>query len=182
MAVGGDGLMSLEGKKAAVLLDEMYEDQEFWYPYFRLKEEGASVVAVAHGSGLEFKSKWGYPAKSEMSMYDALKEKWDAVIVPGGYAPDKIRRYPEMLKIVRDAFDRGAIVASICHGPWVLASAGILSGKKLACVIAIKDDVENAGGKYLDEEVVVDGNLITSRRPPDLPAFMKAVIVAMKKK
>jgi protease I len=111
-----------------------------------------------------------------------LKEKWDAAIVPGGYAPDKIRRYPEMLKIVREAFDSGAVVASICHGPWVLASAGVLKGKNLTCVIAIKDDVENAGGKYLDMEVVVDGNLITSRRPSDLPAFMKAVIKAMEKK
>lgn len=87
-----------------------------------------------------------------------------------------------MLKIVREAFDSGAVVASICHGPWVLASAGVLKGKNLTCVITIKDDIENAGGKYLDMEVVVDGNLITSRRPSDLPAFMKAVIKAMEKK
>lgn len=174
--------MSLMGKKVAVLLDDMYEDQEFWYPYFRLKEEEASVFSVAHENGLEFKSKWGYPAKSEMSMKDALKENWDAVIVPGGYAPDKIRRYPEMLSIVREAFNKGAIVASICHGPWVLVSAGILKGKNVTCVMAIKDDVENAGGKYFDREVVVDNNLITSRRPQDLPVFMKAVISAMNNK
>jgi protease I len=173
--------MMLEGVKAAVLIDDIYEDNEFWYPYFRLKEEGAAVVAVGHEYDVEYKSKHGYPKRAEMSIHDACGKEWDAVIVPGGYAPDKLRRYPEALKIVKDTFDRGGVVASICHGPWVLISAGILKGKKLTCVSAIKDDVVNAGALFEDREAVVDGNLITSRTPSDLPAFMKEVISSLKK-
>lgn len=173
--------MSLEGKKVAVLIDDMYEENEFWYPYLRLKEEGAEVIAVGYDYDIEFKSKHGYPKKSELCRFNGAKEKWDAVIIPGGYAPDKIRRYPEMLGIVKDTFERGGVVASICHGPWVMASAGILKGKDATCFYAIKDDIINSGANYIEgKEVVVDGNLITSRTPGDLPAFMREVINALK--
>jgi protease I len=101
------------------------------------------------------------------------------VIVPGGYAPDRLRRYQEVLDFVREAYDKGRIVASICHGPWVLISAGILKGKEVTCFKAIKDDVMNAGGNYVDREVVIDDNLITSRYPDDLPAFCKEIINAL---
>ena len=101
------------------------------------------------------------------------------MIVPGGFAPDRLRRYPAVLKLVREAFQPGKVVAAICHAGWVLASAGILKGKKATCVPAIKDHVINAGAIYLDEEVVVDGNLITSRVPDDLPAFCRTIIAAL---
>jgi PfpI family intracellular protease len=103
----------------------------------------------------------------------------DALVIPGGYAPDRLRRYPAVLKLVREAFDQGKVVAAICHGGWVLASAGIVKGRKLTSFFAIKDDMVNAGATWLDEEVVQDGNLITSRQPNDLPAFTDAIIAAL---
>lgn len=174
--------MGLEGKKVAVLIDNLYEDNEFWYPYFRLKEEGAEVVAVGSESGTEFKSKHGYPKICEMGKTEAAGKKWDGVIIPGGYAPDIIRRYPELVGIVKDTMERGGIVAAICHGPWVLCSAGVLKGKQATCFFAIKDDIINAGAEYVDREVVVDGGLITSRKPDDLPAFMVKVIASLKER
>jgi protease I len=102
-------------------------------------------------------------------------------VVPGGFAPDRLRRYPAVLNLVRGIFEKGGVVASICHGAWVLISAGIIKGKRATCVSAIKDDLINAGATYLDQEVVVDGNLVTSRTPRDLPAYLPAIITALKK-
>ena len=105
---------------------------------------------------------------------------FDAVIIPGGYAPDLMRRYPDMVRLVREAFEAGVVVAAICHAGWMLVSAGVLKGKEATCFFAIKDDLVNAGAIYLDQEVVVDGNLITSRTPTDLPAFCRAIVAALK--
>jgi protease I len=107
--------------------------------------------------------------------------KYDGVVIPGGYAPDLMRRYPEMVKIVKEAYQKGKIIAAICHAGWMLASAGIVKGKKVTGFFAIKDDLVNAGANYVDAEVVRDGNLITSRKPDDLPAFCREIINALAK-
>jgi len=128
-----------------------------------------------------YKSKHGYPAEADLSVEEAKAGDFDGVIVPGGFAPDRLRRYPEILDMVRGIFEKGGVVASICHGPWVLISANIMKGKQTTGVISLKDDLINAGAIYLDKEVVVDNNLITSRTPQDLPAFLPAIITALKK-
>ncbi len=166
----------LEGKRIAILVDTLYQEMEVWYPLFRLQEAGAEVVLVGAEAGKIYTSKLGYPAKSDRC-YDTLSAKdFDGVVVPGGYAPDHIRRYPKANQFVHDMDAHGKLVASICHGPWVLCSAGILKGRRATCFFAIKDDVVNAGARYEDAEVVVDGNLVTSRKPEDLPAFCRAAI------
>jgi protease I len=149
---------------------------EVWYPYYRLKEAGAQVVAVGAQAGETYTSKFGYPIKSDLS-YDQVKaSEFDGVIVPGGYAPDHIRRHPKAIAFVRALDGQGKLVAAICHAGWVLCSAGILKGRRATCFFAIKDDVVNAGARYEDAEVVVDNNLVTSRKPDDLPAFCRASI------
>lgn len=169
-------------KKIALVIDKNFEDSEAIYPYFRLKEEGVEVIIAGPITATVYNGKWGYPLKSDISIDELKVSDYDGVIVPGGYAPDLLRRYPHLLFFVYELFNQGKLVASICHGPWVLISAKILSGKRVTCVPAIKDDVINAGASYLDEEVVVEGNLITSRNPFDLPAFMKAIIAFLSKK
>lgn len=176
-------------KEIAILVEDEFEDVEFWYPYFRLKEAQYDATIVGSGANKEYKGKHGYVIQSDsflfgpikiMSMSEAKEKDWDAVIIPGGWSPDKLRQYPAILDIVRKTNERNGIIASICHGASVLVSAGILGGKKVTSYIAIKDDLINAGATWVDQEVVVNGNLITSRMPKDLPAFMKAVIHALK--
>jgi protease I len=168
--------MELKGKRIAILVDNIYQDQEVWYPYFRFQEAGAQVVAVGAKAGETYTSKYGYPIKSEQS-YDELRAAaFDGVVIPGGYAPDIIRRHPAANRFVHDMDKQGKLVASICHGAWVLCSADMLKGRKATCFFAIKDDIVHAGAKYEDAEVVVDGNLVTSRKPEDLPAFCRAAI------
>ena len=171
--------MELTGKRIAILIEDMYNEQEFWYPYFRMKEAGAKVTVVGTGAK-EYHSKIGMPAPGGVAAESVNASEFDAVIVPGGFAPDRMRRNPAMVKLVRDSFTQGKIVAAICHAGWVLISAGILKGKKATCVPSIKDDMVNAGAVYLDQEVVREGNLITSRSPDDLPAFCREIIAALK--
>jgi protease I len=170
--------MRLQGKRVAILVEEVYEDLELWYPYYRLLEEGASVRLVGP-EARTYGSKHGYPAEAEVAAADVSVDDFDAVVIPGGFAPDRLRRYPAVLDLVRGIFEKGGMVAAICHAGWVPISAGILKGKRATCVAAIKDDMVNAGVIYLDQEVVVDGNLVTSRTPADLPAFLPAIIQVM---
>ena len=172
--------MELTGKKIAILVEDVYEDLELWYPVLRMQEAGAEVVIVGSGSKDTYESKHGYPAKAHLAADAAVPEDYAAVIVPGGYAPDKMRRYPAMLHLVRTVFERGGIVAMICHAGWVPISAGIIKGRRVTSTPAIKDDLVNAGATWVDQEVVVDGNLISSRKPDDLPAFCRAIIEAMR--
>jgi len=172
--------MSLKGKYAIVLAEDLYEDPELWYPYYRLLEEGARVTIVGP-EAKTYESKHGYPAKAEMAAGEVPVDEVDAVVVPGGFAPDRLRRDPAVLNLVRGVSEKGGIVAMICHAAWVPISAGIVRGKRATCVSAIKDDLINAGATYVDEAVVVDGNLISSRTPADLPAFMPAIIAALGK-
>ena len=172
--------MELEGKKVAILAEDLYEDLELWYPYYRLQEAGATVTLVGL-TGIEtYHSKHGYPAKTEVAAGAIVIDDFDAVIIPGGFAPDKMRRHAAMLKLVSDVYEKGNLVAFICHAGWVPISAGIVRGKKVTSVSAIKDDLVNAGAEWLDEEVVVDGKMISSRTPADLPAFCRSIIAALK--
>ncbi|MBN1913768.1 MAG: type 1 glutamine amidotransferase [Candidatus Omnitrophica bacterium] len=168
-------------KKAAVLVEDLYQVLEVWYPYLRLREEGFNTILVGTGKK-EYKSRDGYLAREELNIKDAKASEFEAVVIPGGYAPDILRRFKEVNTFVKDLFDSGKVVAAICHGGWVLVSAGILKGRKATSFSAIKDDMVNAGAIFLDEEVVVDGNLITSRNPFDLPAFCREIIKKLKEK
>jgi len=161
--------------RVAVLIEDNYQVLEVWYPYLRLREEGIETVFVGTGKK-EYKSKEGYPAEEEVAIQKAAAKDFDAVIIPGGYAPDILRRYKEVIGFVKDMYKQKKLVAAICHGGWVLASAGILKGRKATGFFAIKDDLINAGALYEDKDVVVDGNLITSRNPYDLPAFSREII------
>jgi protease I len=171
--------MDLKGKRVAVLVEQQYQELEVWYPVYRLREAGCAVTLVGPEAGATYASKLGYPAKSEKAAKDVSAADFDGVVIPGGFAPDYIRRHPAMLDLVRGLHERGKVVAAVCHGPWVLCSTTALRGRRVTCFHSIKDDVVNAGGKYVDEEVVVDGNVITSRKPDDLPAFVVAVMKAL---
>lgn len=171
----------LNGKKIAVLAADLYEDTELWYPYYRMKEAGAEVKIVGTASSADLvHSKYGYPVEIDLKASEAYPEEFDGVIVPGGYAPDKLRRCEATLNLVSELFKHGKVVAAICHAGWVLVSAGVLKGKRATSVSAIKDDMINAGAEWVDEEAVVSGNLITSRSPADLPAFCREIIAALK--
>ena len=172
--------MELQGRKIAILIEDMFNAYEFWYPYYRLKEAGAQVVVIGTGSAEVYQGKPGTTAKPDVSVDQISAEDFDGVVIPGGYAPDHLRRYPQMVQLVKDLFDGGKVVAAICHAGWLLASAKILPGRTVTSFFAIKDDIIHAGAHWVDEEVVIDGNLITSRTPDDLPAFMRAVIAALK--
>jgi protease I len=173
--------MRLKGKKVVILVENLYQDLEFWVPYYRLKEEGADVTVVGSGSARSYTSKYGYPVEVDREAKEIDMTQYDGVVIPGGYAPDMMRRYPEMVRIVREAHQKGKMVAAICHAGWMLASADILKGKKATGFFAIKDDMVNAGANYVDAEVVRDGKLITSRKPDDLPAFCREMIEVLSK-
>lgn len=167
--------MGLQGMKIAILVEDIYETLELWYPYYRLAEAGAEVTLVGPEKK-GYASKEGYPAKADVAADEVSANDFDGIVVPGGFAPDKLRRYPAVLDLVRGIHEKNGLVAAICHAAWVPISAGILRGKRMTCVAAIKDDVINAGADYVDEEVVIDGNLVTSRTPADLPAFLPAIL------
>lgn len=171
--------MELAGKKIAILVEQLYNEFELWYPYYRLKEAGAEVILVGPEAGKDYASKGGLTATSDMAAEDVSAADVDGLVIPGGYAPDHMRRCEAMVKLVWNVFDAKKPVAAICHAGWMLASACVLTGKKATSYIAIRDDVINAGADWVDEEVVRDGNLITSRKPDDLPAFMRTLIQAL---
>ena len=170
--------MQLQGKRIAILAEDLYEDLELWYPALRFREAGAEVTLVGSGKDT-YTSKHGYPVRTDTRAEDVRAADFDAVIIPGGYAPDHMRRHPAMVTLVREAYQQEKVVAAICHAAWMLVSAGIVRGKRLTCFASVKDDVINAGGRYEDREVVRDGSLITSRMPDDLPAFCSTILEAL---
>ncbi len=175
--------MELDGKRIAILVAELYEDVEFWYPYYRMKEAGAEVMILGPGSGPEeVHGKHGLPARIQKRTRNVSPDDFDAVIIPGGYAPDHLRRHDDVLKFVASICNSGKVTAAICHAPWVLISAGVIKGRRATSFFSLKDDVINAGSTWVDEEVVVDGNIITSRSPADLPAFCRTIIKTMASK
>jgi protease I len=173
--------VSLKGKRIAILAENLYQEMELWVPYYRLKEEGAEVKVVGSGGAKSYASKHGYPVNVDVQAEAVSAVEFDAVIVPGGYAPDLMRRNEAMVRLVREAAQHGKVVAAICHAGWVLASAGVVKGKKATAFFSIKDDMVNAGAEWVDGEVVVDGTLITSRKPDDLPAFCREIVKALGK-
>ncbi len=162
-------------KKIAVLIEDSFNEFELIYPYYRLKEAGYDSVLVGPEKKA-YRSKAGLVIESEASISEIDFDEFSGVVIPGGYAPDRLRRNQKVLDFVRDMFNKENLVAAICHGGWVLISAEVVNGITLTGFYSIKDDLKNAGAKYIDEEVVVDGNLITSRGPKDLPAFMREII------
>lgn len=173
------GLDELRGVRVAILVEQLYQEMELWYPLYRLREAGAETVLVGPKADQTYESKHGYPARSELSSADAHAQAFDAVVIPGGYAPDHLRRDAKLVEFVRDMDTQGKVVAAICHAGWMLVSAGILRGRRATCFRSIRDDVAAAGAIYEDSPVVKDGNLITSRQPDDLPAFAAAIVEAL---
>src|SRR5262245_3427263 len=147
-----------------------YEDLELWYPKLRLLEAGARVTLAAEKAGQVYRGKHGYPCKSDVAITDIKSNDYSGVVLVGGWMPDKLRRDPRVLQIIRDMHADGKLIASICHGPWMAISAGVCKGVKFTSTPGIKDDLTNAGAMWFDAPVVVDRHFISSRRPDDLPA------------
>ncbi|QNO15263.1 type 1 glutamine amidotransferase [Alkalicella caledoniensis] len=171
--------MNLIGRKIIALVDHDFEDLELWYPILRLQEEGATVDLVGPEAKTKYIGKYGVPATTDLSFGEVDAHMYDAILVPGGWAPDKLRRYPEVIDLVQKMDQLNKPIGQICHAGWVLISAKILDGKTVTSTPGIKDDMENAGATWVDVPVVVDKNLVSSRRPPDLPDYMRAFIDLM---
>jgi protease I len=174
--------MTLKPKTTvAILVEQQYQELELWYPYYRLKEAGATVHLVGPEKGKSYVSKLGYPAVCDTSAKEMSADQFHGLIIPGGFCPDYIRRSPAMIDLVKAVHTAKKPLAAICHGPWVLCSTTALQGREATCFASIKDDVINAGATYVDRDVVVSGHVITSRTPDDLPAFMKAFLELLAK-
>ena len=170
--------MSLSSKRILFFAGPLYEDLELWYPKIRLEEEGAATIVAGLGDKM-YQGKRGYPVTVDAHVDQVSAADFDGLVIPGGFAPDQLRRSAKVLELTREIYEVGKPVAFICHAGWVPISAKILKGKRATSVRAIKDDMENAGVIWEDKPVVVDENLISSRTPADLPQFCKALIVAL---
>ena len=163
-------------KTIAAVVDELYEDLELWYPRLRLEEAGCTVIVAGPAAGATYTGKHGYPCRVEAAFSDLRASDFDGLLVPGGFAPDKIRRDRHVLELTREVHAAGKLVAFICHAGWVLISAGILRGRRATSTVGIRDDMVNAGATWVDAPLVVDGNLVSSRTPADLPAFGRGMV------
>jgi protease I len=173
-------MMSLKGKRIAILAEQDFEDVELMEPLKAMKEAGAQIFIVGSGSQTSYQGKRGKATiKVDIDADKVRAEDFDAVIIPGGYAPDKMRLHQPMIDLVRKAHDLGRVIAAVCHGPQLLISAGIVSGRRLTSWPSVAIDLKNAGAIWVDEPLVKDGNIITSRRPSDLPVFNRAIIQAL---
>lgn len=168
-------MTDLKGQRVLFFVGDIYEDMELWYPLYRLQEAGADTV-IAGETVETFAGKHGYPCKADCLIDEVEEADFSALVIPGGFMPDKLRRNPKVLELTR-AFDRShKMIAVICHAGWIPVSAGILSGRTVTSTPGIKDDLVNAGATWVDEPLVTDGHLISARRPPDLPAFGGAIV------
>lgn len=162
----------------AILVGPEYEDLEVWYPKLRLEEAGYDTPLVGIGAA-SYSGKWGYPAPVDKHVQDVDPATLCGVLAPGGWAPDKLRRDPAVLELVRRVHEAEGLVATICHGPWILISAGIVRGRTLTSTVGIRDDVVNAGADWVDQPAVIDGNIVSARVPKDLPAFAHAMLTVL---
>ncbi len=169
----------LKNRRILMFADDLYEDLELWYPKLRFIEEGADVVVAGPRAGKIYSGKHGYPCKADASIDEINESDFDALVIPGGFAPDKLRRIEKVKELTRAFHNHGKPVAHICHGGWIPISAGIMKGFKRTSTPGIKDDLVNAGAEWVDEAVVTDRNMVSSRRPDDLPEFCKAIIQLM---
>jgi protease I len=174
--------MSLAGKKVLCLIHHDFEDLELLYPYYRLIEAGASVIMAGEKANEKYIGKYGVPHYSDVTYASVDPNHFDALLVPGGWAPDRIRRFQEVLELVRHFDAKKKPIGQICHAGWVLISAKILKGRTVTSTPGIKDDMENAGAIWVDEPAVADGNIISAQRPPDLPAYMRLFVEVLAKK
>src|SRR3989338_1812188 len=158
-----------------IIIEKDFQDAEVIYPLYRLREAGHNVTVVGCGQK-EYKGKYGYQIKADSNIADINISKYGGVIIPGGWAPDHLRWNKDVLNLVIQMNKSNKLIASICHGAWVLVSANLLKGRTITCYKAIKDDVINAGANYVDKSVVVDNNIITSRCPDDLPDFCREIL------
>ena len=172
-------MADLSNQNVLMFVDEVYEDLELWYPKLRLIEAGASVVVAGPSAGEKYAGKHGYPCVSEAAIADMHAGDYTALVIPGGFSPDKLRRDPKVLELTREIHEAGKPVAHICHAGWIPISAGIVRGYRMTSTPGIKDDLINAGAEWVDEPVVVDRNQVTSRRPDDLPDFCRALVEMM---
>jgi protease I len=169
----------LSDRKIAVLLDEGFEDLEFWVTVMRLREEGADVIVVSMQAGKRYRGKNALSASSDVAAKDVSADDFDAVVVPGGWAPDKLRRYEEITSLIRKTYDQGKIVGLICHAGLVGISAGIIDGHRATGSLGIKDDLVNAGATWIDEPALRDGNIVWGRVVEDIPAFCRELVDAI---
>lgn len=170
---------TLNGQRVLVITGDIYEDLELWYPKLRLIEAGAAVVVAGPEAGKTYAGKNGYPCVSDAALVDVRESDFDALVVPGGFMPDKLRRDPVVLDLVRAFDQQRKPIAAICHGGWIPISAGVYKGVRVTGSPGIKDDLVNAGAIYEDESVVVDGHHVSSRKPDDLPDFCRELIRLM---
>jgi protease I len=173
--------LPLAGCRVLMFVDDVYEDLELWYPKLRLREAGAEVVVAGPQAGRTYSGKHGYPCVADASICETTAEPFDALVIPGGFAPDKLRRDVRVLEIVRAVAAAGKPLAAICHGGWVPISAGVYRGVRVTGSPGIKDDLINAGAVWEDAPVVVDRHYISSRKPDDLPDFCRAIVAAMQR-
>jgi protease I len=171
--------MQLKGKRVGIFVEQEYEDLEYWVPRMRLEEEGATVVTIGTGSSDSYCGKWGLIVTPDVTADQVSADDFDAVAVPGGWCPDRLRRYEAVLSIVRDVYRAGRIVGSICHGGWVLISAGIVEGHKATGVVAIRDDLVNAGAEWVDASAFRDGNIVWGRVVADIPNYCRELVKAI---
>ncbi len=168
--------MELNDIKILMFIENEYEDLELWYPKLRLIEAGADVTVAGPEKNKTYTSKHGYPCQSDAALGDVAASDFDGLVIPGGFAPDRLRRLPDVLQITRYIMDSDKLLAHICHAGWIPVSAGVMKGFRCTSTPGIKDDLINAGAIWEDKPVVVDRNMVSSRRPSDLPMFCREII------
>jgi protease I len=169
-------------KRVLLFVENGFEDRELMYPYYRLQEAGYKVDVVGPRAKVIYKGEYGLSMKSDFSPRDVKIDEYAAIIIPGGRAPDRMRTNKGLVSLAKEAFQRGKVIAAICHGPQLLIEAGVVKGKKATCYVSVSTDLKNAGGIYLNKSVVVDGNLVTSRFPADLPDFCRETLRLLEKR
>ena len=169
----------LAGKRFLIFVDDIYEDLELWYPKLRLIEAGGAVIVAGPKAGQRYEGKNGYPCVSDAAIVEVRAADFDGLVIPGGFMPDKLRRDPKVLALVREFAEARKLVAAICHGGWIAISAGVYRGVRVTGSLGIKDDLVNAGAVWEDAPVVVDRHFVSSRKPDDLPDFCRGILKVM---